>query len=159
MKRAEAAAKAIAHALSGSRVVGVLALTDQRARVLKETVVQMAMLTGVGLIDEPSRRRVRFSNGSQIQFYSSEAPDRLRGPEFELAWVDEVAAWRRDDGKVCPNCKSPDHFKPIDHRGHFIEYRCEGLNGCGHEWTGGPIALKILRYCLRRGELLESFGN
>lgn len=34
---------------------------------------------------EPSRRRVRFSNGCQAYVFSAEEPDRLRGPQFAAA--------------------------------------------------------------------------
>ena len=32
-------------------------------------------------------------NGSQIYGFSAQDPDRLRGPQFHGAWVDELAAW------------------------------------------------------------------
>lgn len=44
---------------------------------------------------EPSKRRVVFSNGSQLTAYSADEPDRLRGPQHHYAWADELAAWRR----------------------------------------------------------------
>jgi len=31
-----------------------------------------------------------------VLFFSAEEPERLRGPQFELAWADELAAWNRD---------------------------------------------------------------
>jgi phage terminase large subunit-like protein len=34
-------------------------------------------------------------NGSIIQGYSAEKPDRLRGPEHHRAWCDEIASWTR----------------------------------------------------------------
>lgn len=34
------------------------------------------------------------TNGSQAQVYSSEEPERLRGPQHHRAWCDELAAWR-----------------------------------------------------------------
>lgn len=43
---------------------------------------------------EPSKRRVTFHNGSIATTYSADEPDRLRGPNHDLAWADEVAAWR-----------------------------------------------------------------
>lgn len=36
-------------------------------------------------------------NGSIIQGYSADRPDRLRGPQFHGAWADELAAWRYAD--------------------------------------------------------------
>ena len=33
-----------------------------------------------------------------VLFFSAEEPERLRGPQFELAWCDELAAWNKDRG-------------------------------------------------------------
>lgn len=43
---------------------------------------------------EPSKRRVTFHNGAIATTYSADEPDRLRGPNHDLAWADEIAAWR-----------------------------------------------------------------
>lgn len=43
---------------------------------------------------EPSKRRVTFHTGAIATTYSADEPDRLRGPNHDLAWADEVAAWR-----------------------------------------------------------------
>ena len=40
-----------------------------------------------------SRRRLEWPNGAVAQVYSSEDPDALRGPQFEIAWCDELAKW------------------------------------------------------------------
>ena len=42
---------------------------------------------------EPSKRRITFHNGAIAHCYSSEKPDALRGPQHDLAWADEAAAW------------------------------------------------------------------
>jgi phage terminase large subunit-like protein len=42
---------------------------------------------------EPSKRRVTFKNGSICTAYSTEESDRLRGPQHDAAWCDELAAW------------------------------------------------------------------
>jgi len=44
---------------------------------------------------EPSKRKVTFKNGAKCYCFSAEKPDRLRGPQFEKAWCDELAAWGR----------------------------------------------------------------
>lgn len=41
----------------------------------------------------PSQSRVVFHNGACAYIYSSETPDRLRGPQHEKALCDELAAW------------------------------------------------------------------
>jgi predicted phage terminase large subunit-like protein len=46
---------------------------------------------------EPSKRRITFANGAQATVYSADEPDRLRGPQHDAAWCDEIAAWRRAD--------------------------------------------------------------
>lgn len=46
---------------------------------------------------EPSKRRINFHNGAMATTYSADEPDRLRGPNHDLAWCDEIAAWRYPD--------------------------------------------------------------
>jgi len=46
---------------------------------------------------EPSKRRLTWPNGATATIYSADEPDRLRGPQHDLAWADEVAAWRRPE--------------------------------------------------------------
>ena len=46
---------------------------------------------------EPSKRRITFHNGAQGTAFSADEPDRLRGPNHDLAWCDEIAAWRYPD--------------------------------------------------------------
>ena len=43
---------------------------------------------------EPSRRRLTWPNGAIATTYSAEEPERLRGPQHDTAWADEVGAWR-----------------------------------------------------------------
>lgn len=43
---------------------------------------------------EPSKRRLTWTNGAIATAYSADEPDRLRGPQHDAAWCDEVAAWR-----------------------------------------------------------------
>jgi phage terminase large subunit-like protein len=42
---------------------------------------------------EPSKRRLTWKNGATATLFSAEESDRLRGPQFDLAWADELAAW------------------------------------------------------------------
>jgi phage terminase large subunit-like protein len=44
---------------------------------------------------EPSRRRVTWPNGAFALCFSADEPNLLRGPQFEVAWADELAAWRK----------------------------------------------------------------
>lgn len=43
---------------------------------------------------EPSKRRVTWPNGAIATLYSADEPERLRGPQHDFAWGDELAAWR-----------------------------------------------------------------
>ena len=41
-----------------------------------------------------SKRRLELPNGALAFAFSSEDPESLRGPQFEIAWCDELAKWR-----------------------------------------------------------------
>lgn len=43
---------------------------------------------------EPSKRRITFRSGTIATCFSAEEPERLRGPQHEAAWCDELAAWK-----------------------------------------------------------------
>ncbi len=43
---------------------------------------------------EPSKRLVTFHNGAVAYLFSADEPERLRGPQCEAFWADEIAAWR-----------------------------------------------------------------
>ena len=43
---------------------------------------------------EPSKRRLSWQNGAIATTYSADEPERLRGPQHDFAWCDELAAWR-----------------------------------------------------------------
>ena len=42
----------------------------------------------------PSKKRLVWPNGVTAMTYSAEKPQRLRGPQFGAAWVDELCAWK-----------------------------------------------------------------
>jgi phage terminase large subunit-like protein len=42
---------------------------------------------------EPSKRRLVWPNGATATTFSSEEPERLRGPGHDGAWADELGAW------------------------------------------------------------------
>ena len=81
---------------------GVFALVGATMRDVREVMVD-----GVsGLAHLPHRERPRFEVGRQrllfpggavAYAFSAQEPDRLRGPQFEAAWADEVCAWKRPD--------------------------------------------------------------
>ena len=44
---------------------------------------------------EASRKRLVWPNGAVAQLFSAHEPEGLRGPQFDAAWVDELAKWKR----------------------------------------------------------------
>lgn len=48
-------------------------------------------------IYEPSKRRLTWENGAMCTLYSADEPERLRGPQHEFIWADELCAWRRPE--------------------------------------------------------------
>src|SRR6266566_6524620 len=43
---------------------------------------------------EPSKRRLTWPNGAVATLFSADEPERLRGPQHDGAWCDELASWR-----------------------------------------------------------------
>lgn len=43
---------------------------------------------------EPSKRRLTWPNGAIATLFNGTEPDQLRGPQFDAAWVDEIAKYR-----------------------------------------------------------------
>jgi len=46
---------------------------------------------------EPSNRRLVWANGAYATTFSAEEPERLRGPQHERIWADELCAWQYPD--------------------------------------------------------------
>ncbi len=44
---------------------------------------------------EAGRRRLLWPNGATATVYSAHEPEALRGPQFDAAWVDELAKWKK----------------------------------------------------------------
>ena len=44
---------------------------------------------------EATRRRLVWPNGATATVYSATEPEALRGPQFDGAWVDELAKWKK----------------------------------------------------------------
>lgn len=45
---------------------------------------------------EPSKRRITWPNGAVATCFSADEPDLLRGPQFDFAICDELAAWKHE---------------------------------------------------------------
>ena len=46
---------------------------------------------------EATRKRLVWPNGAVAQLFSAHEPDSLRGPQFDAAWADELAKWKKAD--------------------------------------------------------------
>ncbi len=44
---------------------------------------------------EATKRRLIWPNGAIAQVFSAHEPESLRGPQFDAAWVDELAKWKK----------------------------------------------------------------
>ena len=93
-----------------SKALGVPPIADRPARriaLVGETIadVRRVMIEGVsGLLAvhadderprfEISKGQLVWPNGTVAEIFSAESPDGLRGPQFEVAWCDELCKWR-----------------------------------------------------------------
>jgi phage terminase large subunit-like protein len=53
--------------------------------------------TGERLVWRSTIGRLKFPNGAVATAYSGASPDRLRGPQHNFAWADEIAKWQYPD--------------------------------------------------------------
>lgn len=74
--------------------VGRIALVAETMGDLREVMVEG--VSGL-LAVHPAAERPRWGShrGAVAQGFSAEDPESLRGPQFEAAWLDELAKWRR----------------------------------------------------------------
>jgi phage terminase large subunit-like protein len=96
-----------------AKALGIAPLGAEPARriaLVGETLadVRRVMIEGVsGLLAvhaagerpllEISKSQLVWPNGAVAQMFSAEDPDSLRGPQFDAAWCDELAKWRRPE--------------------------------------------------------------
>jgi phage terminase large subunit-like protein len=71
---------------------GVLAVSWEHDRDQRGTPM------GVPTYEPSKRHRLTWGNGAIALGYSAEEPDRLRGPQHDALWADEVAAWQDPNG-------------------------------------------------------------
>ncbi len=76
-------------------------------------------------IFEKSHNRLRFKNGAIVELFGGNRPERLRGPQFDAVWIDEIAKFQNpeilyDQIRLClrlgpsPKCIITTTPKPID---------------------------------------------
>ncbi|MXN65713.1 ATP-binding protein [Stappia sp. GBMRC 2046] len=93
-------AMALGHGWATRRPVGRIALVGETISDAREVMVEG--VSGILSVHpkaerpewQPSRRRLEWPNGAVAQTFSSEDPESLRGPQFDIAWCDELAKWR-----------------------------------------------------------------
>ena len=91
---------AVARARPGARIALVGSTIEDVRRVMIEGA---SGLLAVARPDEAVRwfahmGEVHFPNGARAYAFSAEAPEKLRGPEHEAAWCDELGKWRPEKG-------------------------------------------------------------
>ena len=91
------------HAPYARRRYGRIALVGETAHDARAVMIEgPAGLLSRSPDDErprwnPTRRRLEWPNGAIAEAFSADDPDSLRGPQFDAAWCDELAKWRRAD--------------------------------------------------------------
>lgn len=86
--------------LADSGAAGRIALVAATAADARDTMVEgqsgiLRMAPSWNRpVYEPSKRRLTWRNGAIATTFSAEEADRLRGPEHDAAWADELAAWQ-----------------------------------------------------------------
>lgn len=83
----------------GYKAVGLIGPTASDARDTMIDGKGGSSLLEVSHPDEqlqyfPTKRRLSWGSGAQGSAFSAEEPERLRGPQHDLLWCDELAAWR-----------------------------------------------------------------
>lgn len=80
----------------GSILAVVGSTSDDCRKVCFEGESGLLARTPPALIANWNRgeKLLTLTNGSRLQGYSADEPDRLRGPQHHRAWCDELAAWR-----------------------------------------------------------------
>jgi len=92
------------HGLASGAVPGLgkdgrIALVAETFGDAREVMIDgVSGIMGVARDQRPSfeatRRRLVWPSGAVAQMFSSEDPESLRGPQFDLAWCDELGKWR-----------------------------------------------------------------
>jgi len=84
--------------LGRSRRVALIGETQDQARevmVFGESGILACSPPDRRPVWEAGRKRLVWPNGAVAQVFSAHEPEALRGPQFDAAWVDELAKWKR----------------------------------------------------------------
>ncbi len=74
-------------------LVGATAHDVQSVMLEGESGLRGVARHGFAPIYKASRKELHWPNGSMGCLFSAVEPDSLRGPQFDFAWCDEIAAW------------------------------------------------------------------
>lgn len=90
---AEAVREAVANGYRRIHLVGPTAADARDVMVQGESGLLSCFPPSQRPIYEPSKRMITFHTGAVAYTFSAEEPERLRGPQCEFGWCDEIAAW------------------------------------------------------------------
>ena len=78
-----------------------IALIGETAADVRDTMVELgeSSIMKVARLHErptyePSKRRLTFPSGAVATTFTGEEPDQIRGPQFDTAWIDELAKFQ-----------------------------------------------------------------
>lgn len=78
-----------------------IALIGQTAADVRDTMIELGESSIMKVARpherptyEPSKRRLTFPSGAVAIAFTGDEPDQLRGPQFDSAWIDELAKFR-----------------------------------------------------------------
>lgn len=87
----------------GKRRIGIIAPTGADLRdviVEGESGIINVSSPNNRPIYEPTKRRVTWPNGAIATLFSAEEPERLRGPQHDAIWMDEIAGWANGNAET-----------------------------------------------------------
>lgn len=120
---------------------------------------------------EPSKLQLTWPNGAIAQLFSAEEPERLRGPQCDTFWADELAAWKKlqetwdmlqfgfrlgDDPRGCITT-TPKPLPIVKQLVQDAKDRPENLRG--KNWTGQTVLVKGSTYENRANLAKKYFEN
>lgn len=87
----------------GRRRIGIIAPTSADLRdviVEGESGIINVCPPNFRPLFEPTKRRITWPNGAIATLYSAEEPERLRGPQHDAIWMDEIAGWANGNAET-----------------------------------------------------------
>lgn len=87
----------------GKRRIGIVAPTSADLRdviVEGESGILNVHAPHERPLFEPTKRRITWPNGAIATLYSAEEPERLRGPQHDSIWMDEIAGWANGNAET-----------------------------------------------------------